>query len=270
MSHIVAIVGPTGGVGKTTTAIHLSVVLASAGRSVLLVDCAPQGNASSGLGVAKDLAAQGTADLLFGFCDVARAAMPTVLPGLDLIPATRALVGAELEIAGYANRELRLRAALLAALQSGGESYDHVILDCPPGLGLLTINALAAANGVLLPLNGEFFAMEGLCDALRCISAVRQGLNRKLERLGVLLTMVDRRSRLGHEIAVEARAVFGGDVYEAEIPRDARVSEAASFGMPLCLHAPESRAFEAYRTFTHEFLARVEPPAWASLAVEAS
>ena len=266
MPHLLAVASPKGGVGKTTTAIHLSVALASAGRSVLLVDCAPQGNASSGLGVAKDLAERGTADLLFGFCDVARAAVPTSMPGLDLVPATRALVGAELELAGYHDRELRLR----TALRAGASAYDHVILDCPPSLGLLTVNALAAATGVLLPLNGEFFAMEGLCDALRCISAVRQGLNRKLERLGVLLTMVDRRSRIGHEIGVEARAVFGAEVYEAEIPRDVRVQEAASFGMPLDLHAPDARAVEAYRTFTLEFLARVEPPPWASLALEAS
>ena len=264
MPHLLAVANPKGGVGKTTSSIHLAASLAAVGHSVLLVDCAPTGNATSGLGVAKDNAPRGTAEVLLGFCEVAQATLRTPCPGLDLLPATRALVGVEIELMDYTNRELRLR----AALQRGASGYDHVILDCPAGLGLLTVNALAAANGVLVPLSGEYYAMEGLCDALRTVAAVRQALNRRLERSGILLTLVDRRSRMNVEIAEQARSVFGDEVYHTEIPRDVRLAEASSYGLPVALHDPMSRAAESYQAFALEFLTRVQQP-WVPQVQEA-
>ena len=266
MPHILAIVSPKGGVGKTTTAIHLSAALASLGRSVLLVDLAPLGNATSGLGLSRDALERGTAEVLFGFSEPGPAIQRTPVPGLDLMPATRALVGLEVELSQYVNRELRLRGALLR----GARAYDHVILDCPPGQGLLTVNALCAAAGVLVPLAGEYFAMEGLCDALRMVSAARQGLNRHLQRVGLLLTMVEPRSRLGAEVAAQARAVFGDEVFRVEIPRDIAVAESASFGLPAGMHDPSSPAALAHLSLASELLARVAPPLWAELAQEAS
>lgn len=266
MPHLLAVANPKGGVGKTTTSIHLASTLASLGHSVLLVDLAPQGNATSGLGVDRETAELGTAEVMLGLSDLARAVRRTPCPGLDLLPATRALVGVEVELASFHNRELRLRDAMMR----GATAYDHVIVDCPPSLSLLTVNALAAASGVLIPLAGEFYAMEGLCDALRTVSAMRRGLNRRLERVGVLLTGIDKRSRIHAEIANQARDVFGHEVFETEIPRDVRLVEASSFGLPVGMHDPDARAFEAYTAFTHEFLARVQPPAWANLAQEAS
>lgn len=266
MPHLLAVANPKGGVGKTTTSIHLAAALAGLGHSVLLVDLAPQGNATSGLGCDRETADRGTAEVILGLSDVARAVRRTPCPGLDLLPATRALVGVEVELASFTNRELRLRDALIR----GASAYDHVIVDCPPSLSLLTVNALAACGGVLIPLSGEFYAMEGLCDALRTVSAVRQGLNRKLERAGILLTGVDKRSRIHTEIATQARDVFGHEVFETEIPRDVRLVEASSFGIPVGLHDPDSRASEAYSALALEFLARVQPPAWANLAQEAS
>ena len=266
MPHLLAVANPKGGVGKTTTAIHLAASLAGLGHSVLLVDLAPQGNATSGLGVDRETAERGTAEVILGLSDVARSVRRTPCPGLDLLPATRALIGVEVELASFTNRELRLR----EALHRGADRYDHVILDCPPSLSLLTVNALAVATSVLIPLSGEFYAMEGLCDALRTVSAVRQGLNHRLERAGILLTAVDKRSRIHAEIGGQARDVFGHEVFETEIPRDVRLVEASSFGIPVGLHDPDSRAAEAYQALTHEFLARVQPPAWANLAQEAS
>jgi len=265
MPHLLAVANPKGGVGKTTTAIHLGASLAASGYRALLIDLAPQGNATSGLGVDRETAEMGSAELMFGLCDLYRAARPTPAQGMDLLPATRALVGAEVELALLPNRELRLRAALRDASR-----YDYIVIDCPPSLGLLTVNALAAANSVIVPLTGEFYAMEGLCDALRSIAAVRQGLNHRLERAGILLNNLDRRSRLGAEVAQQAREVFGHEVFETEIPRDVRLVEASSFGLPVGQHQPSSRTMEAYLAFAHELLARIQPPAWAALAQEAS
>ncbi len=265
MPHLLAVANPKGGVGKTTTAIHLGASLASSGYRVLLVDLAPQGNLTSGLGVDRETTELGSAELIFGLCDLYKAARPTPCPGLDLLPATRSLVGVEVEMAGLPSRELRLRGALR---QAG--HYDYVVMDCAPSMGLLTVNALAAANSVVVPLTGEFYAMQGLCDALRTVAAVRQGLNHRLERAGILLNNIDRRSRLGAEVAQQAREVFGNEVFETEIPRDVRLVEASSFGLPVGLHEPSSRTVEAYLAFAHELLARIQPPAWASLAQEAS
>lgn len=265
MSHLLAVANPKGGVGKTTTAIHLGASLASFGYSVLLVDLAPQGNATSGLGVDRETTELGSAELIFGLCDLRKAATPTPCAGLDLLPATRSLVGVEVEMAALPNRELRLRTALRQAAH-----YDFVVMDCAPSLGLLTVNALAAASSVIVPLSGEFYAMQGLCDALRTVSAVRQGLNRRLERSGILLNNIDRRSRLGLEVSQQAREVFGNEVFESEIPRDPALVEASSYGLPVGLHDPSSRTVESYLAFAHELVARIQPPAWASLAQEAS
>jgi chromosome partitioning protein len=253
MPRIYAISNQKGGVGKTTTAINLASALAMEDKTVLLIDLDPQGNCSSGVGHPKSEVQRGIADVILGFEELPDVLRSTDIDGLHLAPATRELVGLEVELVDADNREFRLR----DALQTQATDYDYVILDCPPSLGMLTVNALAAADGVLIPLQAEYYAMEGLGELLRAITQVRKGgLNRDLERSGVVLTMVDRRTRLCRDVCDQAREVFGEEVFDVEIPRNIRLGEAPSFGRPVHVYDPMCRGAIAYSRMAEELMRR--------------
>jgi len=229
MSHVIAIANQKRGVGKTTTAINLGASLAVAEKRTLVLDIDPQGNATSGLGV-KDRESRPTVyDVLIGRRTAAECVVEQVhFPHLDVIPSTRDLVGAEIELVTAVGRESILRSAL-AKIR---DEYDYILVDCPPSLGLLTLNTLTAADSVLIPIQCEFYALEGLSQLLNTVRLVQRGLNRSLEIEGVLLTMFDRRLNLSRQVAAEAREYFGPKVYRAAIPRNVRLAEAPSFGQP--------------------------------------
>ncbi len=258
MTRILAISNQKGGVGKTTTAVNLAAALALEDRTVLLIDLDPQGNASSGLGFPKAENKVGIADVLLGFQSLESVRVPTAIDGLHLAPATRELVGVEVELVEAEEREFRLR----EALREVDTQYDYVVLDCPPSLGLITVNALAAATGVVVPLQAEYYAMEGLSELLRTVNQIRRGgLNRNLERAGILLTMVDRRTNLGRDVCDQARNVFGAEVFSTEIPRNIRLSEAPSFGKPVHAYDPLCRGAVSYTSLALEVIARESAPA---------
>jgi len=242
MTRIIAVSNQKGGVGKTTTSVNLAASLAYLGHPTLLIDMDAQGNASSGLGIPKEEAESGTADLLLGFRDLASVLQPTAVDDLHLVPATASLIGVEVELTQSQNRETRLSSAL-ADLPS---YYDFVILDCPPSLGFLTINAFTAAHSVLVPVQAEYYAMEGLGGLLQTLTQVRKGLNPYLEREGILITMHDNRNNLCKDVESQVRELFGDEVFETVIPRNVRLGEAPSFGKPIIRYAPASTGSAAY------------------------
>ncbi|HET9948173.1 MAG TPA: ParA family protein [Longimicrobiales bacterium] len=259
MSHVIAIANQKGGVGKTTTAINLGASLAVAEKRTLVVDIDPQGNATSGLGVSDRVSGRPTIyDVLIGNASMGSAVLKGVhFPHLDCVPSTRDLVGAEIELVSARGRESILR----AALSSVRDSYDFILVDCPPSLGLLTLNTLTAADSVLIPIQCEFYALEGLSQLLNTVRLVQRSLNRGLEIEGVLLTMFDRRLNLSRQVAAEAREYFGPKVYRAAIPRNVRLAEAPSFGQPIVLYDVLSAGAQAYLALAHEVISRSAKPA---------
>jgi chromosome partitioning protein len=240
--RVIAIANQKGGVGKTTTAINLATGLAAVGHKVLLIDLDPQGNASTGLGVPKEQKSQGTYEVLVSNLKLEDAAYDTRIPNLQVVPTSVDLSGAELDLVDMEQREFRLRDALVASTRR----WDYVLIDCPPSLTLLTLNALVAADSVLVPLQCEFFALEGISHLTRTIERVRRALNPSLEVLGIVLTMYDRRNNLTDQVAADVRGQFGAKVFDTVLPRNVRVSEAPSHGLPVLIYDNACAGAQAY------------------------
>ncbi len=253
--RILAIANQKGGVGKTTTAINLGTALAAVGERVLLLDSDPQGNASTGLGVPRQARKTTIYDVLVGDAALVAAIVPTDVPGLDLAPADAELSGVEIELGSHLRRSYRLKDAI-ATLGESGTVYDYVLIDCPPSLNLLTVNAMTAADAVLVPLQCEFFALEGLSQLMRTVELVRGSINPRLEIQGVVLTMYDRRNSLSEQVARDVREHFGDKVYDAVIPRNVRVSEAPSFGKPVLIYDLKCAGSQAYLKLAREVVVR--------------
>lgn len=257
--RVLVMANQKGGVGKTTTAINLGTALAAVGEEVLVVDLDPQGNASTGLGVDRKSRNLSTYDVLLGEASLADAVVITVVPRLSIAPSTLDLLGVELEIAGDKDRAFRLKRALaelVAAEAHGGKHYDYILIDCPPSLNLLTINALASADAVVVPLQCEFFALEGLSQLLSTVEQVTRTLNPKLSIHGVVLTMYDPRNNLATQVAADVRRFMGDKVYETMIPRNVRVSEAPSHGKPVLLYDLKCSGSQAYLKLASEVIQR--------------
>ena len=260
MPRVISLANQKGGVGKTTTAINLGTALAAIGEEVLIVDLDPQGNASTGLGIDRKLRLRSTYDLMVGEARVADVAMETAVPRLSVAPSTMDLLGVELEIAHQADRAYHLRQAIAEhverAARGHGRSYSYVLVDCPPSLNLLTINALSASHSILVPLQCEFFALEGLSQLLQTVEQVKHALNPELSVHGIVLTMFDSRNNLAGQVVADVRAHMGDAVYDTVIPRNVRISEAPSHGKPVLLYDFKSMGSQAYLRLASEIIQR--------------
>jgi chromosome partitioning protein len=255
MMRVITVANQKGGVGKTTTAINLGTALAAVGRRVLIMDCDAQGNASTGLGIEPTARRKSSYDVLVGEATMGEAILPTKVPNLDILPGDENLAGVETLIHDDPRKNFKLREAF-EAFRRAGARYDVVLIDCPPSLSTVTINAMVAANAVLVPLQCEFLAMEGLSQILRTIELVRSGLNPDLEIQGVVLTMYDKRNNLSDQVATEVRTYLGAKVYQTVIPRNVRLSEAPSFGLPAILYDHKCSGSEAYIMLAQELMQR--------------
>lgn len=253
-TYFISVANQKGGVGKTTTTVNLATALAAVGKKVLLVDLDPQGNASTGFGIDRATRVNGSYEVLFGECHVNDAAVKTRVPNLSIIPSSIHLSGAEIELVSAKNRESRLRKAF--AKKDLGIAFDYVLFDCPPSLNLLTLNALVCSHGVIVPLQCEFYALEGLTHLVRTIERVCATFNKDLSLQGIVLTMFDKRNNLSGQVEEDVRAHFGDKVYKTVIPRNVRISEAPSYGLPAIVYDMNCLGSQAYIKLAKEVLKR--------------
>lgn len=252
MTQTIAVLNQKGGVGKTTTTINVATCLQKTGKSVLIIDLDPQGNATSGIGLQKDDYTQTTYSVITGGCNLAEAIVEVSRLGIGVVPANSSLAAAETDLAGELMRESKLKEALT------GVTYDFILIDCPPALGLLTINALTAANYVLIPVQTEYYAMEGLSQLLSVVQRIRQGLNPDLELLGVIATMFDSRTSLSGQVLEELKKHFGDKVFDTVIPRNVRLAEAPSYGKTILEHDKWSKGARSYKQLAREIEKRLQ------------